>query len=159
YGLGVVWIGFPIAVLAALVWVCLLGRHLMGLALRQPSWRADPATLNLVPLAVTLAALIKFSPALWGARYQIAAVGLMFTFVAWAAGRRGFEAFGQGIAGGLTAMAFVSFFWMTPRSWLTWSETVALAKLPYPLREVTPAADILPTMPGQLGSPVTSVAG
>jgi len=96
---------------------------------------------------------------MWGARYQIAAVGLMFTFVAWAAGRRGFEALGQGIAGGLTAMAFASFFWMSPRNWLTPSETLAFAKLPFPLREVTPASDINPTMPGQNGSPVTTVAG
>jgi len=132
---------------------------LMGLVLGEPSWRAAPETRNLVPLALTLAAIVKFSPALWGARYQIAAVGLMFTFVAWAAGRRGFEVFGQGIAGGLTAMAFVSFFWMTPRNWLTWSETVAFAKLPFPQREVTPAADISPTMPGQNGSPVTTIAG
>jgi hypothetical protein len=159
YGIGVVWVVFPIAVIACAALCFALVRDLFGLLLRVPEWRAAPETRNIAPLVVTLAAMVRYSPALWGARYQLAAMGLTLVLVAWAAGRRGFGAFGQEVAGALVAMAFVSFFWMTPRSWLWWSEAASYAKIPFPAREVTPASEISPTLPEWNGSPVTKAAG
>jgi hypothetical protein len=159
YGIAVPWVGIPVAVVGVGALLFALVRHALGLVVRRPSWRAAPETLNLVPLVVTLAASLKLSPALWGARYQIAAVGLLFVVVSWVAGRPGLDSFGKGVAGAVTALGIASFFWITPRTWLSWSEAVALAKIPFPLREFTPATEVSPTMPGFDGSPVTKVAG
>jgi hypothetical protein len=159
YGIGVVWLVVPIAVVACVAVCVALVRDLFGLVLRVPEWRAAPETRNIAPLVVTLAAMIHFSPALWGPRYQVAAMGLALVLIAWAAGRRGFGVFGRECAGALVTMGIVSFFWMTPRTWLWWSEARAYAKIPFPTREVTPAAEISPTLPIWNGSPVTKVAG
>jgi hypothetical protein len=159
YGIGVVWLVVPIAVIACAALCLALVRDLFGLVLRMPEWRASPETRNIAPLVVTLAAMIHFSPALWGPRYQVAAIGLALVLVAWAAGRRGFGVFGREFAGALVTMGIVSYFWMTPRSWLWWSEAISYAKIPFPAREVTPAAEISPTLPIWNGSPVTKAAG
>jgi hypothetical protein len=159
YGLGCIWVAFPVAAIAAVVLCFAIGRDFLGLVLRRTEWRAAPETRNVAPLIVTLATVLKFSPALWGARYHTAAVGLTFALVAWVAGRRGFGALGQGVAGALTVLGMVSFFWITPRTWLWWSEAVAFAEIPFPEREFTAASEISPTLPPWNGSPVTKVAG
>lgn len=159
YGIGMTWVVFPLAVAATAALCFVLARDVAGRLLGIPGWRAAPDTFNLVPLAATLAAIVRASPALWGARYQIAAAGLALVMIGWVAGRRGFQGFGEGVAGALTAMSFVSFYWETPRTWLKWSEAKALARIPYPRREVTPAPAIAPGLEIWNGSPVTLDVG
>ncbi len=159
YGIAMTWVVFPLTLIAfgALGWA--LARGLMGRLAQQPRWALDSKTATLIPVALTLFAILRFSPALWGARYQIAAMALALAMVAWLAGRRVFSGAGEGIAGALVAMSIVSFFWMTPRTWLWWSEGRAFASIPYPEREFTPASAISPKLEIWNGSPVTMDAG
>jgi hypothetical protein len=159
YGLGITWVALPAAVLAILALCLALVRDVVARLIGHSEWRAAPETHNIVPVVLTLAAILYFSPALWGARYQIAAAGLVLVVLAWAAGRRGMEPVGEGIAAALTALAFVSFVWMTPRTWLKWSEARAFAKIPFPEREFTPASAISPDLEIWNGSPVTLEVG
>jgi hypothetical protein len=117
-------------------------RDLVARIFGRPHWRASEQTRNAALLAVGLLPILYFSPALWGARYQIAAVGIALGLVGWAAGRGG-VGMGHGLAGAIGVMSIVSFFWTEPRFWLWWSEAKALAAIPYPERASTlnPALD------------------
>jgi hypothetical protein len=159
YGIAVMLLIVPIALVASVALCVTVFRDLLGRAIGRADWRAAPETFNIVPLAATSALMLRVSPALWGARYQVAAVAVISTLVAWAAGRRELRPLGEGVAGALTVMSIMSFFWLVPRTWLRWSEAVAFARIPYPAREVTPAADISPNLPIWNGSAATKAAG
>jgi hypothetical protein len=159
YGMGMTWVVLPLVGVGFGLIGVELARSVVGRLVRRPEWTMASETYTLIPLALTLWAILEYSPALWGARYQIAAMGLGLAMVAWLAGRRFFRGAGEGIAGALAAMSLVSFFWMTPRTWLWGSEATAFAKIPYPRREFTPASSISPTLEIWNGSPVTTDVG
>jgi hypothetical protein len=159
YGIGVTWVVVPLAGLSLVALAAAVARDIAGHVARQPDWKVASETKTLVPVALTLVCILEFSPALWSARYQIAAMALALAMVAWLTRRRIFRGVGEGIAGALAAMSIVSFFWMTPRTWLWWSEAMAFARIPYPEREFTPASAISPKLEAWNGSPVTMEAG
>jgi hypothetical protein len=159
YGLGVAWVALPLALVAVLGLGGGLVRHLLGRVFVRCPWHMAPETRNLLPLAATLVVMLYFSPALWSARYQVAAVGLALPLVAWLTGRIRACAFGQGVVGCLVVMGVIGIGWETPRYWLRWSEAAAFARIPFPEREVTPAMAIGPDLPIWNGSPATTRVG
>jgi hypothetical protein len=159
YGLGTAWVVLPIAFVATCVLAFTPLLDLLGLALRRQSLRPAPETRNATLVALTLVPMCYFTPALWGARYQIAAVGLALVLVAWLAGRTGLEHLGDNVAGALSVMAIISFFWTTPRWWLTWGEAIKLASVPWPEREFTPASALSLELDPRAASPITKDVG
>ncbi|MDP9001385.1 MAG: hypothetical protein M3O46_14885 [Myxococcota bacterium] len=159
YGIGLTWVAFPIAAIAVGVLCIALVRDVLARVLRIPAWRLPDESRSIAPVVLTLLAMLALSPALWSARYQIAAVGLVLAVVAWAVSRRPLYGLGEEVAVLLTVMSIVSFFWTTPRTWLKWSEALAFAKIPYPEREFTPASAIDAKLEIWNGSPVTRDVG
>jgi hypothetical protein len=159
YGIGMTWVAFPLAALSLGMFAFAYSRGVIGRLVGRPGWMISNETRSLIPVAITLAVIVRFSPALWGSRYQIAAMGLALVMIAWLASRHPFRGIGEGVSGALSAMSIVSFFWMTPRTWLWWSEARAFAKIHYPQREFTPASAIEPTLNRWNGSPVVTETG
>ncbi len=159
YGTAMTWVVFPLALVGGVILVLVLLRGLTGALLGRSTWRPEPGTWTLLGVTLTLGAIVKFSPALWSARYQIAGAGLASTIVAWWCGRSRRRSFGGNVAGAVTVLAIISFFWTTPRSWLRLSEALRFLRVPYPEREVTPAREIGPELPLWNGSAVTREVG
>jgi hypothetical protein len=158
YGIAIPSVVIPVTFFVVLLLALTPFRDLIARVLRRPQWRSSEATRSASLLAVGLLPMLYFSPALWGARYQIAAVGIALGLVGWAAGRGG-EGRGHGLAGAIGVMSIVSFFWTEPRFWLWWSEAKKLAAIPYPEREVTQASTIDPSLDPKIGSAITKEMG
>jgi hypothetical protein len=159
YGMAVPWLIVPIVVVAVLALAGAPFRDLLGFLLRRPDVRPSSETRNACLLAATLVPMVYFSPALWGARYQIAALGVALALVAWATGRGKLARLGEGVAGALAVMAIISFFWAQPRWWYWPSEAKKLASIPWPEREVTPASEISPDLGMASASSITKETG
>lgn len=158
YGLGITSVVLPVTFFVVLLLAMTPLRDLGARVFRRPAWRASGATRNAALLAVGLLPMLYFSPALWGARYQIAAVGVALGLVGWAAGRGG-EGRGHGLAAAIGVGSIVSFFWAEPRFYLWWSEAKAFAAVPYPEREVTQATSIDPALDAKMGSAIMKDIG
>jgi hypothetical protein len=158
YGLGVTYVVIPVVFFVVLLLAMTPLRDLVARAFRRPGWRSSEATRNAALLAVGLLPMLYFSPALWGARYQIAAVGLGLGLVGWAAGRAG-EGRGHGLAGAIGVMSMISFFWTEPRFWLWWGEATTFAAIPFPEREVTQATKVNPLLDQRMGSAIMTDVG
>ncbi len=158
YGLAITSIVIPIVFFVVLLLALTPLRDLAARVSRRPAWRASEATRNAALLAVGLLPMLWFAPALWGARYQIGAVGIALGLVGWAAGRGG-AGLGYGIAGAVSVLSIVSFFWTQPRFWLWWGEAKTIAAIPYPEREVTQAGAINPELDAKVASAILKDVG
>jgi hypothetical protein len=159
YGLAMTWVVLPLTVLGLGALCLAIARDVAGRLQGVKEWQMSTETWSVIPLALMFVACVRTSPVLWIPRYQIAVMGLALTTVAWLVGRPALRGLGEGIAGALTAMTIVSFFWMTPRTWLWPSEAAAFARIPYPSREFTPASTISPKLEKWNASPVTLDVG
>ncbi len=157
YGIAITSVVIPVTFVVVFLLALTPFRDLFARLVRRPVWRASDGTRNAALLAVGLLPMLYFSPALWGARYQIASVGVALGLVGWAAGRN--EGFGQSLAGAIGIMSIVSFFWTEPRCWLRWEEAKAFAAIPYPEREVTQATTVSPTLDMKVGSAIMKDVG
>jgi hypothetical protein len=158
YGFAVIWIVFPLSALSLLVILYLCLRDVVGRLLRVRMWRSPDAWNGLL-VALPVVAQVWLSPALWSGRYHIANVGALAALVAFLGGRPRWQAFGQGAATAAAVASLMVFFWTKPRwIWLP-SELASLAAIPYPEREVTPAASISKTIDYHSGSAITREVG
>jgi hypothetical protein len=152
YGAGFVWMILPLLALALVVFAL----HVVACARRRG--RAHPGDVesdwrNLGSVTVTLvpAALVVWtSPALDQARYHGFVIGTIIAFISWMGGHSRLG----GLAGeGAVAVACVMSFlgYTTPETSYIWrpGDVWALAKLPYPEREVTPSLGAL--VPREVG--------
>lgn len=159
YGAVTGWFLVPLAVLSVTAIVLVAMRSALGRALRRPAWRMDDDTSRVLLLLVPLGVSLVLSPALWGARYNMASLALATVFISWAAARKGCERMGEGAVAIAVVGSILAFFWTTPRWWYTPTELAKLASVPYPDREVTPAAKISPALGLASGSPVVFETG
>jgi hypothetical protein len=147
YGIGLPWLVLPLSSaalgLAIVEWV--RSDPTRALARVSPSVRS-PAS-NILLVALPLVFIVATSPALWGARYHIATVGILMILVQWLAGHYGWAKLGEGavVVCLVTSLMMIvwSDWWITPR------KALALAKLSYPEREVA----------SSLGAPVATWIG
>ena len=133
YGIGVIWIVFPLGAVAFVA--CLV------LAIRGRLWPADGAdpARPRVPIfiALALAAIVVGSPALWGPRYHIAGVGLLMALVAWFTGSPSRERLGESAVAVVLVTSLMMFWWTpAPRWWYTPEQLAKLAKASPVEREV-----------------------
>src|SRR5262249_36542910 len=126
---------------------------------RRPAPDPPPETWTAILLALVAFVMLYMTPALWASRYNVAPVGMLMGILAWAGSRAKWERLGEALASTVALCSFIGFFWITPRFWLTPSELVAYAKIPFPEREVTPAATVSATLDMHQGSPTTVDVG
>ncbi|GAC1545815.1 MAG: hypothetical protein NVS3B10_09880 [Polyangiales bacterium] len=154
YGFVVGWLVLPLTLLA-------LGGALLSAVGRftglLSETRADAPHALL--LAVPMIAMLYMSPALWSARYNTAAVGLGMVLIAWLGAHRRFARFAEGTVAAATIGMIVMFFWAQPRWWYWPQEAAALARIPYPRREVSPSSTFAPSLTFVRGSPITLEVG
>ena len=158
YGLAVCMIVFPLSALALIGTVYLCGRDLVGRLFRVGALRS-PLAHNALLVALPVIAQVWTSPAIWSSRYHIANVAALSCLVAFWGGRPRWSAFGEGAAAAAAIVSLIAFFWVKPRWLWSPSELIKLAAIPYPEREVTPAATISKTMGIASGSAITKEVG
>ena len=158
YGVAVTMIVFPIAAITLVVLFWLWGRDLAGRLLRLPRWLA-PEVYNPLLVSLPVIAQVWLSPELWQGRYHMANVGALAALAAFLGGRPRWYAFGEGAVAAGSIVALMAFLWMKPRWYWLPSELMQLADIPYPEREVTPAADISKAIDFHSGSAITKVVG
>lgn len=141
YGFAVGWCVLPLAIIALVAITCAVVASWMFGLTRWSTWRAAPETTNALLVSLPAIAILETSPALWSARYNIAAVGIMMVLVAWLGGRKRFGRLGEGAVVFSALAGVVMFFWVKPRWIFTPTELSRLAHVPYPAREVTPVRD------------------
>ena len=154
YGFVVGWLIVPLATLSMIAILLVAARSLLSRVVGQPAWRLDTDTFGVLLLIIPLVVSLYLTPALWGARYNMASMALAAVFISWATSRAGFERLAEGAVAIAVVGTIIAFFWTTPRWWYTPSELVTLAKVRYPDREVTPAAKISPGLGLASGSPI-----
>lgn len=158
FGFAVTWVVLPLGFLASLAVMVACVRTWIGRIFRVDRWVSDDAENALMVLAPTVAG-IYLSPALWGARYHIAHVGLLAAMIAWVGGRARWTRFAEDASVVASVASIAVFFWTTPRWWYLPSEMKKLMTIPYPEREVTPAADISIDLGKASGSAITKEVG
>jgi hypothetical protein len=159
YGFVVGWLLLPISLIGLVaVGIASFGSLLHRFGIWTPV-RAKPETPNVLLLVLPAIVIFYTSPALWGPRYLIAAVGLFMALVAWVGGRRGFDRLGETAVSATLLCAFIMLFWQPRRWWYTPAEAVKLARTPYPEREVLPASGISPRTDLGRGAAITREAG
>ncbi len=159
YGFVTGWFLVPLACVCCVVVLVTGLRSLLGRIFRRPGWRMRSDTLGVILLFFPLSMSLYLSPALWGARYNIAYLAFAITFISWVGGCRGFSRFSEGAVAVATVATMIMFFWQTPRWWYTPTELLTLAKIRYPAREVTPADVISPELGRASGSAITQEVG
>jgi hypothetical protein len=158
YGLAVSLIVFPLSAFALVGIVYLCARDLVGRLFRVRAWR-DPGAHNALLVALPVVAQVWMSPALWSSRYHIANVAALGCLVAFWGGRPRWSVFGEGAVAAAAIASLMAFWWVKPRWWWLPSELVKLAAVPYPEREVTPAATISKDVDRHSGSAMTTEVG
>jgi hypothetical protein len=163
YGFPVAWLVLPLGAVALVVlWVLAtytFARRLFAALLKRPAPDLAPETWAAVLLALTSFAMFYMTPALWAARYNVAPAAMLMLILAWAGSRAKWERFGEALASTVALASFIGFFWIAPRAWLLPSELLELKKIPYPERELTPAAKISPALDPRRGSPTNLDVG
>ena len=158
FGFAATWIVFLVGGLALLLVLFLSIRDWLGRHRDVEAWRC-PEAVNALLVALPAIVEIWTSPALWGARYHLATVAALTCLIAFWSGRRRWYGFGAGLAAAACVTSIIAFIWVRPRwLWLP-SELVALAKIPYPEREVTPASAISTDITIAAGSAITRESG
>jgi len=139
YGFAVPWLIWPLASIAIIVIVALVVRGWFGHLFRIPSWRPSRETATAALIALTLVALVVFSPARWAARYHIGTTAMFMAVCAWVSGSHGYRRLSEGIVACAIIGEIAANYWESQR-WWTWpSELATLIEIPYPEREMTPA--------------------
>ena len=130
YGIGVIWVALPIGAIAFLATLVLMLRRRLGhLAADEPT---PPFAIALV-----LAAMIAGSPAIWGARYHVSAVALLFVLVAWLTRRPAWQRLEEFAVSAVLITSLMMIWWQPePRYWAAPSRLVALAHRPPLEREL-----------------------
>ena len=158
YGFGLGYVILPLAILALTAIVTSVVVSWTFRVTRWSPWRCAPETENALLVALPGLAILYTSPALWSARYNVAAVAGMMALIAWLAARKGFARLGVSAVSAALVAAIIMFVW-TPR-WIYFpSELAALARIPYPQREATPQSVISPKLHLARGSAITSDVG
>jgi hypothetical protein len=117
------------------------------------------ATRDMLMIAFVGVVMWWTSPALWGARYNIAAMSIMMVVCAWLGGRRRFTRLGHGTATFAAVGSVIMCSWTVPRWYWYPHELVKLARVSYPEREFTAAARFAPGLHLTRGSSVTKDVG
>lgn len=170
YGPHFAWVLVPLSAVALLVafqsLLRPLARRLWARIRRRPAPAPPPGenTANLTTRNMLLVALFGFAmwwttPAVWGARYNIAGMAIMMVVIAWLGGRRGFARLGHGAATASAVSAVLMCWWVQPRWFWFPHELVKLAEVRYPEREMTPASKFAPGLHLTRGSSVTKDVG
>jgi hypothetical protein len=143
YGIGIVWVAFPLGALAFLkVFTVAMRRRLGHLAAAEP-----PPPLA---IALILGVMVAGSPALWSPRYHPSHVALLFVLVAWLTRRPAWERLEDGALAIVVVTSLMMFWWTPePRWWFTPERLLALARAPVLDREVD----------HDLGAPTTLAMG
>lgn len=170
YGPYFAWVLVPVSAIAmAVAFVTLLrplGRRLWARIRRRPAPETPPGeakviatTRNMLLVALIGLALWWTTPAIWGARYNIAGMALMMVACAWLGGRRGFSRLGHGAATVGAVGAVLMCWWVQPRWFWYPRELVKLIEVKYPEREMTPASRFAPGLHLTRGASVTKDVG
>jgi hypothetical protein len=143
YGIGVVWVAFPLGAIAFLKTFSVALRRRLGYLVA-----AGPAPP--VALALILGVMVAGSPALWSPRYHPAHVGLLFVLVAWLTSRPAWERLAEPALAIVVVTSLMMFWWQPePRWYFTPGRLMALAHAPALHREVDQS----------LGAPTSLAAG
>lgn len=133
YGIGITWVAMPLGALAFVAcFVMGVRRHLDHPGALEQA--APP-----VAIAVILAAMVAGSPALWGPRYHVPAVGLLVTLICWLTARPAWKRLAEP-ALAIVLLTSVMMFWWTPlqRRWFfTPDRLVKLIETPPLERELS----------------------
>jgi len=148
YGIGMIWVAFPLGAVAFVACV-VAAAAAPARARRRPDGAAPAAPVPLA-LALVLATLVAGSPALWGPRYHIGAVGVLGALVAWFTGRPPRDRLGEAAVAAVLVTSVMMFWWTpAPRWWYTPEQLVKAAHASPTEREVDSA----------FGAPTARVAG
>jgi hypothetical protein len=130
YGIGVVWVALPLGALAfAAVFVVAVRRRLGHFTANGP---APP-----LALAIILGVMVAGSPALWGPRYHVQHVALLFVLVAWFTRRPAWERLGEAAVSAVIVTSLMMFWWAPePRYYFSPSRLLELAHASPIAREV-----------------------
>ncbi|HVU51915.1 MAG TPA: hypothetical protein VHL80_14560, partial [Polyangia bacterium] len=143
YGIGVVWVAFPLGAVAFLLvfWIA-LRRGRGHLAADEP---APP-----LAIAIILGVMVAGSPALWSPRYHPAHVGLLFALIAWLTRRPSWGRVEEPALAVIVVTSLMMFWWQPdPRYFFSPARLGALARAPALVREVDEG----------LGAPTTLATG
>jgi hypothetical protein len=143
YGIGIVWVAFPLGVLAFVssFWVAL--RRRLGHFALDP--RSPP-----VAIALILGVMVAGSPALWSPRYHPAHVGLLFVLIAWLTQRASWQRLEAPALAIVVVTSLMMFWWQPEPRYFFWpSRLEALARAPALEREIDEG----------LGAPTTRAGG
>jgi hypothetical protein len=112
YGIGITWVAMPLGAIAFLACFVVALRRRLG----HPAAVGHAAPP--VALALILAAMVAGSPALWGPRYHVPAVGLLVTLICWLTARPAWERLADS-ALSIVLVTSLMMFWWTPvqRRW------------------------------------------
>jgi len=162
YGFTLAYVIVPLSSFAFVAAAYVLARDGVRKLRKRESQREPRASIALawdsMVVGVVGLSMILTTPALWGARYNIAPMAIMMVACAWLGGRRGFTRLGHGAATVAVVGACIMCSWVQPRWYWYPHELVKLAKIRYPEREVTPAS-IAPGLWLTRGSSVTKEVG
>ena len=130
YGIGIVWVAFPLGALAFLqVFAVATRRRLGHLVAAEP-----PPPLA---IALILGVMVAGSPALWSPRYHPSHVALLFVLVAWLTRRSAWERLEDGALAIVVVTSLMMFWWQPePRWYFTPERLEALARAPALDREI-----------------------
>jgi hypothetical protein len=143
YGIGVVWVAFPLGAVALLLVFWLAFRRGLG---HLPSDEAAPP----LALALILGVMVAGSPALWSPRYHPAHVGMLFALIAWLGRRPAWERVHEPALAVVVVTSLMMFWWQPePRYFFSLERLEALARAPALQRELDP----------ELGAPTTLAGG
>lgn len=165
YGFAVTYMILPLSALSFLAALgALAGRTWQKRKLRRTNTepersRAGDTAWNCVVVGFLTLALLATTPALWGARYNIAPVACMMALCSWLGGLRGFARLGHGAATVAVFSGAIMCSWAVPRWYFTPAELFKLAQIPYPEREVTHGRTVAPTIAMTRGAPITKDVG
>jgi hypothetical protein len=131
YGIGVVWIAVPIGVFGFLAVFAVALRRRLGHYLGGEG--APP-----IGLALILGVMVAGSPALWGPRYHVAHVGLLFAVVAWFTSRPAWQRLAEPAVSAIIVTSLMMFWWTPAPSYYTsLARLVELAHAPALERELS----------------------
>jgi hypothetical protein len=143
YGIGVVWIAVPIGIFAFLSVFSVALRRRLGHYMNGEG--APP-----LGLALILGVMVAGSPALWGPRYHVPHVGLLFAVVAWFTSRPAWERLAEPAVSAIIVTSLMMFWWTPAPSYYT---------SPARLVELAHASTLEREVSHDLGAPTTLSVG
>ncbi len=159
YGFHVPYVMVPLATLSFVGALLTFGHRAFRRRRGVPVASRGETSWNVLLVGFVALAMLVTSPALWSARYNIACVSLLSILCSWLGGLRRFTRLGHSAPTVAAVSAVIMCSWVVPRWYWYPRELYALAKIPYPEREVTPVAKVAPDLFLARGSAITTKAG